>query len=218
MRANQHIKCTIILLATVLAGCQFKSATTRTEEPTDLPPIKAPESVVTDSEKPEPVEPKSIEPKPVEPKPAEPKPAEPKPAEPKPAEPKPAEPKPAEPKPAKPKPAEPKPMEPPRAQVLTLAGRIALDQSKLKHKNAEIQDTIVYFEPMNTQFSTLPTTNAVISTQNKQFKPNVLAITAGSEVSFPNMDRILHNVFSVSPESEFDLGLYSAGNLEDGHF
>ncbi|WP_395373880.1 plastocyanin/azurin family copper-binding protein [Marinicella sp. W31] len=93
-----------------------------------------------------------------------------------------------------------------------------MDQSKLKHKNAEINKTIVYFEPQNARLSVLPTTDAIITTQNKEFKPNVLAITAGSEVTFPNTDRILHNVFSVSPESEFDLGLYAAGTSKSVTF
>ncbi len=93
-----------------------------------------------------------------------------------------------------------------------------MDQSNLKRQDAELQNTIVYFEPVDTETSQLPTTHAVISTRNKRFDPNVLAITAGSTISFPNMDRILHNVFSVSAESEFDLGLYSAGTSKEVRF
>ncbi len=93
-----------------------------------------------------------------------------------------------------------------------------MDQSQLKRQNAAIEETIVFFEPLNAQEGELISTDAVISTQNKQFKPNVLAITKGSTVDFPNMDRILHNVFSVSPFSEFDLGLYSAGSSKSVTF
>ncbi len=100
----------------------------------------------------------------------------------------------------------------------SLAGQISLDQSKLKRQNAVIDETIVFFEPLNALSSQLPITDTAISTQNKQFKPNVLAITKGSTVDFPNMDRILHNVFSVSPISEFDLGLYSAGTSKSVTF
>ena len=37
-----------------------------------------------------------------------------------------------------------------------------------------------------------------ISTEDKEFRPRVLAIPRGSKVRFPNSDPILHNVFSVS--------------------
>ncbi len=70
---------------------------------------------------------------------------------------------------------------------------------------------MVYFEPTDRTGIVLEPMNETIVTQNKQFSPLTLAITAGSQVNFPNMDRILHNVFSVSTSHEFDLGLYSAG-------
>ena len=116
----------------------------------------------------------------------------------------------------KPEPVKPEPVK--TELVQRLVGKVSLDQSKLKRKNAELANTIVYFEPLNVQYSQLLATDAVISTQNKKFKPSVLAITAGSKVNFPNMDRILHNVFSVSPESDFDLGLYSAGTSKSVTF
>ncbi|MCX7554283.1 hypothetical protein OS175_10365 [Marinicella sp. S1101] len=101
---------------------------------------------------------------------------------------------------------------------MNLSGEVKLDQSELRRQNAEVSNTIVYFEPNNKQGIDLSPTDAIISTQNKRFEPNVLAVTVGSEVSFPNMDRILHNVFSVTPESEFDLGLYSAGTTKNVTF
>jgi plastocyanin len=47
--------------------------------------------------------------------------------------------------------------------------------------------------------------------QQKRFAPHVLAVAAGTEVSFPNLDPIFHNVFSLTPENKFDLGLYRKG-------
>jgi len=52
---------------------------------------------------------------------------------------------------------------------------------------------------------------ATIDTRNKSFEPEVISVPAGSTVSFPNADPILHNVFSVSGENGFDLGLYGQG-------
>lgn len=58
----------------------------------------------------------------------------------------------------------------------------------------------------------LPTGAAPISTEMKQlgrqFLPDTLVIPAGSTVSFPNMDPIFHNVFSLSKPKSFDLGNY----------
>jgi plastocyanin len=46
---------------------------------------------------------------------------------------------------------------------------------------------------------------------NRRFQPDLLAIPVGSTVSFPNMDPIFHNVFSLSKPKAFDLGNYDKG-------
>jgi plastocyanin len=52
---------------------------------------------------------------------------------------------------------------------------------------------------------------ATMNQKNKQFVPDLLAVSAGSNVSFPNLDPIFHNVFSLSKAKAkaFDLGNYS---------
>jgi plastocyanin len=50
-----------------------------------------------------------------------------------------------------------------------------------------------------------------ISTASKEFTPHVLVIPVGSTVAFPNHDPFNHNVFSLSKENPFDLGLYGRG-------
>ena len=50
-----------------------------------------------------------------------------------------------------------------------------------------------------------------IRQRDKQFVPRVMAVRAGGAVSFPNDDRIFHNVFSLSKPAKFDLGLYKSG-------
>jgi len=42
--------------------------------------------------------------------------------------------------------------------------------------------------------------------RDRAFVPNVLVVQKGTRVSFPNTDPFLHNVFSPSPTSPFDLG------------
>ena len=57
-----------------------------------------------------------------------------------------------------------------------------------------------------------------IYTHNKQFEPASLVIPLGSTISFPNQDEILHNVFSVTPQSSFDLGIYGEGKSAEYTF
>ena len=47
---------------------------------------------------------------------------------------------------------------------------------------------------------------------NRRFSPDLLVIPAGTTVSFPNMDPIFHNVFSLSKPKTFDLGSYVKGD------
>lgn len=50
-----------------------------------------------------------------------------------------------------------------------------------------------------------------MSSVQKRFAPHVIAVAQGATVTFPNMDRVFHNVFSRTAGSEFDLGLYRNG-------
>jgi plastocyanin len=52
---------------------------------------------------------------------------------------------------------------------------------------------------------------ATMSQQSKQFSPHTLVVARGTRVEFPNHDAIFHNVFSVTPDSSFDLGSYRQG-------
>src|SRR6185437_1020986 len=44
--------------------------------------------------------------------------------------------------------------------------------------------------------------------RNRAFQPDMLVVPVGAEVSFPNLDPIFHNVFSLSGPKSFDLGNY----------
>ena len=50
-----------------------------------------------------------------------------------------------------------------------------------------------------------------INQRDKQFRPGKLVVQKGSTVTFPNDDKIFHNVFSLSKAARFDLGLYKSG-------
>src|SRR5436190_12045314 len=75
---------------------------------------------------------------------------------------------------------------------------------------------IVYAEPLD---GGRPQPGKFKVTQNnKSFVPHVLAVPVGSTITFPNVDLIFHNVFSLSRPNPFDLGLYRAGDSKDRTF
>lgn len=50
--------------------------------------------------------------------------------------------------------------------------------------------------------------HAVIDQRLEQFVPRVLIVERGTEVSFPNTDRVQHHVYSFSSAKQFELPLY----------
>jgi plastocyanin len=46
---------------------------------------------------------------------------------------------------------------------------------------------------------------------DRRFSPNLVVAPVGSTVSFPNMDPIFHNIYSLSKPKAFDLGSYDKG-------
>jgi plastocyanin len=81
-----------------------------------------------------------------------------------------------------------------------------------------VRQAVVYFESAVPQPTRAPETPYEIVTRGKEFLPRVLAVPRGSRVRFPNSDPILHNVFSVSGDNSFDLGLYRKGPGKDKRF
>ncbi len=82
----------------------------------------------------------------------------------------------------------------------------------------EVENAVVYFRPDTPVALAAPETPYVVSTRRKQFEPRVLPIEVGSTVQFPNQDPILHNVFSLSPGNDFDLGLAGPGDGSSHRF
>jgi plastocyanin len=50
---------------------------------------------------------------------------------------------------------------------------------------------------------------------NRRFSPDLLVVPVGSTVSFPNMDPVFHNIFSLSKPKAFDLGSYDKGETRE---
>ena len=54
--------------------------------------------------------------------------------------------------------------------------------------------------------------------QNIQFEPFVLIAPVGADVSFPNLDKVRHHVYSFSPTKRFELKLYGKDETRTVHF
>jgi plastocyanin len=83
----------------------------------------------------------------------------------------------------------------------------------------EHTQAVVYLETAPRGAFEQPTPGrATMDQRNETFVPHVLAITTGTVVTFPNSDRIYHNVFSLSKPARFDLGRYAAGKSKAVRF
>ena len=74
---------------------------------------------------------------------------------------------------------------------------------------------VIYLEspPGATPISASPKAAALPMQQlNRRFSPDLIVVPTGGAVSFPNMDPIFHNVFSLSKPKAFDLGSYDKGD------
>ena len=63
-----------------------------------------------------------------------------------------------------------------------------------------------------------PARQEQILQKGRAFVPDLLPITAGQSVGFPNRDPHLHNVFSPSPTRPFDLGQFERGESKSRRF
>jgi len=77
---------------------------------------------------------------------------------------------------------------------------------------------VIALEPASGKWKKRTPKQRVIEQRDRQFAPRVLAISAGSTVSFPNFDPVFHNVFSTSRARPFDLGIYKNGESRDVTF
>lgn len=59
---------------------------------------------------------------------------------------------------------------------------------------------------------------AEMEQKDRRFVPDFLVVPRGSSVSFPNLDPIFHNVFSLSRAKSFDLGNYARGRTRSVTF
>jgi plastocyanin len=82
-------------------------------------------------------------------------------------------------------------------------------EGKVTVTGGSIEDVYVYVENVKTPLTHHKVVE--IKQEGRQFNPRVAVVQTGTNLMFPNMDAVYHNVFSNSPRNSFDLGTYQAG-------
>ncbi len=82
----------------------------------------------------------------------------------------------------------------------------------------ERSHVVIYIDDTASKQDSTPRTTAEIQQRDRTFVPDLVVVPVGSTVSFPNLDAIFHNIFSLSKASHFDLGNYSKGETKTGTF
>src|SRR5947209_16732180 len=98
----------------------------------------------------------------------------------------------------------------------TVSGKITFITKR--GQNPVASETLVWLEPAGGKNMKRPPATYQMITRGKALIPHVLAIPVGSTVEFPNDDPISHNLFSLSTNNTFDLGLYRRGSGKSHKF
>lgn len=72
-----------------------------------------------------------------------------------------------------------------------------------------LPETVVYLESAEAKAAAKPTGVMEMQQIERRFVPGVLVVVRGTEVRFPNRDRVRHHVYSLSPTKTFELKLYA---------
>jgi plastocyanin len=84
-----------------------------------------------------------------------------------------------------------------------------LDVTVLGSDGRPLGDAVVFLESKDTRAATRPLAGVEIEQAAKQFTHRVSVVTVGTEVAFPNRDKVRHHVYSFSPVKPFELKLYA---------
>lgn len=107
---------------------------------------------------------------------------------------------------------------PEAATVGSISGSLKLVAGKGQSVSAgEVSEGLIYFLPKAGSLKPTPG-RFVINTRSKGFAPETLVVPQGSTVRFPNVDTIIHNIYSRSPGNSFDLGYYAPGKSPEYTF
>ena len=96
------------------------------------------------------------------------------------------------------------------AAARAAASASATVTGRVDARNGALKDAYVYVDMAKGSSARGHTLE--IKQKDKQFSPQTAVVQTGTNVVFPNMDSVFHNVFSTSGRNSFDLGSYRSGD------
>jgi plastocyanin len=102
--------------------------------------------------------------------------------------------------------------------VAGLVQAAALEIDVTDAAGTPLPDAVVFLESPEARRLVKPLVGAEIVQDGRQFLPAVMVVPTGTEVLFPNRDKVRHHVYSFSPAKKFELKLYSGTPSNPVHF
>jgi plastocyanin len=99
----------------------------------------------------------------------------------------------------------------------SVTGRVTISE-RPGEQTTDLGNTVIYLARQGAATARLAPANTSIAMNQRSFVPRVRVVTPGSKVEFPNQDPFSHNIFSTTPGTSFDLGLYPSGRSRDATF
>ena len=91
----------------------------------------------------------------------------------------------------------------------TPAAAAVVDVHVLGSDGKVLPEAVVFLESREAKTSARPVSGVEVEQVERRFTRRVTVVTAGSELRFPNRDKVRHHVYSFSPTKTFELKLYS---------
>ena len=91
----------------------------------------------------------------------------------------------------------------------TPAAAAVVDVHVLGSDGKALPEAVVFLESREAKAAARPVSGVEVEQAERRFTQRVTVVTAGSELRFPNRDKVRHHVYSFSPTKTFELKLYS---------
>lgn len=91
----------------------------------------------------------------------------------------------------------------------TLASAAELRVTVRDARGQPLPEAVVMLESPQAARAVKPLMGVEMVQRDKTFIPQVLVVTRGTAVSFPNQDTVRHHVYSLSPAKPFEIKLYA---------
>jgi plastocyanin len=89
------------------------------------------------------------------------------------------------------------------------AGAATLEVTARGSDGKPLPETVIFLESTTAKAAARPLVGVEVEQAERRFTRRVTVVTTGSEVAFPNRDKVRHHVYSFSPAKTFELKLYT---------